>query len=299
MKYTLGLDIGGTTIKGGIVTPRGNVIKTVSVPTQAKRGREYFLKNINRVITLLGAHTVSAIGVGCPGALDPYRGIVQTPHNIPLRYFPLRDYLHKKYHRRVVLDNDANAFTLAEAVFGAGKNYRMVVGLTLGTGVGGGIVINRTIEHGRGNAGELGHMTIAMNGLRGNDGHIGCLEEYLRGEPMKKLRRKLGLASYSSKDLRALARQRKRAAIAYWKVFGMYCGVGCASIIRALDPNIIVLGGKISKAFPYFRCTLLKAITEHTNVSPPPIHRAKLGDHAGIIGAALLTQSQKQKIKET
>lgn len=289
MKHTIGIDIGGTNIKGGIVTKRGKVIKAVSIPSGARRGRERFLKNICRCIDLLGTKNVRAIGVGCPGALDPYRGIVQTPHNIPLKYFPLRDYLQKLYHRRVVLDNDANAFTLAEAMYGAGKKYRSVVGLTLGTGVGGGIVINKTIEHGRSNAGELGHIILAINGPRSNHGHSGCLEEYLRGTPMHTIQRKLGLLKYNHKDIERLARQRKRNARTYWKEFGRYLGIGIVSFIHVLDPDTIILGGSISNAFPLFRASMMETIRARAFIPPPPIRRAALGNTAGIIGAALLT----------
>lgn len=292
MKYTLGIDIGGTTIKGGIVSERGAVIKSASIPAHAKRGQQPFLHALDRIITLLGTKKIRAIGIGCPGPLDPFRGIIISPGNIPLRDFPLRAYLMRRYRKRVVIDNDANAFTLAEATYGAGKHHRSVIGLTLGTGVGGGIVINKTIEHGRGNGGELGHVTLKMDTPRGHNRDIGCLQEHLRGEPMQKYARKLGIASYSLKELYLLGRRRKRAVTAYWKMFGFYCGIGIASLIHVIDPDMIVIGGQIGKAFSLFRKSMFETVRDRTIFDPPPIRRSVLGDNAGIIGAALLTKQK-------
>ncbi|MDO8581534.1 MAG: ROK family protein [bacterium] len=286
----IGLDIGGTTIKGGLVTKRGVVSKRASIPSNARRGQARFVENIERCIELLGVENVDAIGVGCPGPLNPFRGIIIAPPNIPLRNFPLREYLARRYHLPVVVDNDANAFTLAEAMLGVGKRHRSVVGVTLGTGIGGGIVINKTIEHGRGNAGELGYVTLHMHGARGKNGDIGSLQEYLRGEPMEKIKKALGLSRYSAKDLEMLGRQRKRIALAYWKRFGEYLGIGIASIIHVVDPNVVVLGGSIARAFSLFRAELIETVHSRTIFSPPPIRRTLLGNDAGIIGAALLTQ---------
>ncbi len=290
MKQILGLDIGGTTIKGGLVTKRGVVTKRASIPSNARRGQARFVENIERCIDLLGVENVEAIGIGCPGPLNPFRGIIIASPNIPLRNFPLREYLARRYHLHVTVDNDANAFTLAEALLGAGKRYRSVVGLTLGTGIGGGIVIDKAIEHGRGNAGELGYVTLHLHGVRGKNGDVGSLQEYLRGEPMEKIKRTLGLSRYSVKDIEMLGRQRKRTALAYWKRFGEYLGIGIASVVHVLDPDVIVLGGSIARAFSLFREELTATVRHRTIFPPPPIRRSALGNDAGIIGAALLTQ---------
>lgn len=292
MQYTLGIDIGGTNIKGGVVTPQGKIIKSISIPAEAQRGKKKFLDNIYRCIDLCDPKKVSAIGIGCPGPLDHVNGIILTPPNIPLKKFPLRIILQKRFHLPVIIDNDANAFTLAEATYGAGKSYRSVVGMTLGTGVGGGIVINKMIEHGRGNAGELGYVTLSMQGPRGQLGDRGSLQEYLRGKSNAMLLKKLGLLNTSSKELDVLARKRKRQARAYWDVFGRRLGIGLASIIHVLDPDVIILGGKISKSFLLFRSSTITTLRDRTIIPPPPIRRALLGDHAGMIGAALLTQKQ-------
>ncbi len=289
-KYILGIDIGGTNLKGGIVTHHGKVIKVASIPSEAQQGQERFLAAFHRLITLLGTTNVQSIGIGCPGPLDAKRGVIISPPNIPLKNFPLRAYCARRYHLRTTIDNDANAFVLAEAIYGEGKKYRSVIGLTLGTGVGGGIVINKTIEHGRGNAGEFGFVTLAMDGPRGRAGDRGSLQEYLRGEPMWMLRKKLGLGTYSSKAIERLGRRRKRKALQYWKIFGERLGIGIASMVHVLDPDIIVLGGKISKAFPFFKKSLLAEVHDRTIFPPPPIRPTTLGDHAGIIGAALLAQ---------
>lgn len=290
MKHILGIDIGGTNLKGGIVTRHGKVIKAISIPSDAQKGREQFLAALHRVVSLLGVTHVRAIGIGCPGPLDTKRGIIISPPNIPLKNFPLRAYCSRRYHLRTTIDNDANAFVLAEAIHGEGKRYRSVMGVTLGTGVGGGIVIDKRIEHGRGNAGELGFVTLAMDGPRGRAGDVGSLQEYLRGESMLALRKKLGLGAYSSKAIERLGRRHKRGALQYWKIFGMRLGIGVATMVHVLDPDIIVLGGKISNAFPFFRKSLIETVRDRTIFSPPPIRQAKLGDHAGMIGAALLTQ---------
>lgn len=287
----LGLDIGGTNIKGGVVTTKGRVVRSVSIPSDTKRGAKKFLAALARAIELLNPKDCSALGLGCPGPLDQKRGLILETPNLPLHNFPIRQYCAQRYHLPTTIDNDANAFVLAEATYGAGKRCRSVVGLTIGTGIGGGIVINKIIERGRGNAGELGYVHLSMGGPRGRLGDRGTLQEYLRGKGQKTLLQKLKLQDYPSKNLELLARKStKNAARRYWHIFGERLGLGLATIVHVLDPDIIVLGGQISKAFSLFRPSLYETLKERAIFTPPRVVRGHLGDHAGIIGAALLTQ---------
>jgi len=180
----------------------------------------------------------------------------------------------------ITIDNDANVFTLAEAILGAGKKYQNVIGLTLGTGVGGGIVINKKIYHGRGNAGELGYLLQNQSGPRGQLGENGALQEFIRAGVLIK-NKKITVA--------ALAREHNPRANKIWQEFGSHLGYALASISHIFDPDVIILGGQIAKAWPRFYSSLQKSLNKNCILPKTPIiKRAALGDSAGVIGAALL-----------
>ncbi len=287
-RNVLGLDIGGTSIKAGFFPHLGRrVLAWQTIPT-AKTKPAFWRNLVDLIAWYRERYDVRAIGVGCPGPLNLARGVVLQTSHLPLHNFPLRAKLTQATKLPVALDNDANAFTLAEATYGAGQGYDNVVALTLGTGVGGGIVFQGRLYHGRSNAGELGYLLKNPRGPRGPGGEQGALQEYAKASALLATARRRGL---KLPNVAALAHDRTPAAAATWREFGAALGYALASLTHVLDPDVIVIGGQISKVWSRFAPRLHQALRHNCVFTPPPVVRAGLGDQAGVIGAALLTKN--------
>ncbi len=275
MKHAIGVDIGGTSIRAGLVAENGKILKKCVVNTEAKLGRKRVIDNIFRAIEAVGTKNISAIGVGCPGPFkDMKKGIIGKTPNLPLNGVNLRQAIGKRFKKKVFIDNDANCYVLGEATFGAARNAKVVSGLTLGTGLGGGIVIGGKIFHGRGNAGEIGHTFLNED------------FEYYLGE--KGVQRLCG--SFKVKDsieLFNLANRGSRAAKEIWARYGRILGVLIVDIVHTLDPDIIVIGGGISKSWKHFSRPMQQEIKLRAKFPTGRIVRAKSTD-SGILGAAQL-----------
>lgn len=270
-KYILGIDLGGSNTKFGLVTRKGNLLKSEQVETP--KSRQKIIELLVEII-MSRKNKIAKVGLGLPGPLDLKNGKFLTTMNLPLSNIPIVKILKQKIKLPIKIDNDANCFTLAESIIGAGKKYQTVVGLTLGTGVGGGIVINKKIFHGRGIAGELGHQFIDFKNKADLESFIGA--------------RILNLAPESYQLLEKLALKKDKGALKFWKNLGLTLGFGLVNLIYTLDPDIIILGGKQAMAFKYFSPEMMKTIKKYCLTKPPPIVKSKLIDKGGIIGAALL-----------
>ena len=292
-KYAIGLDVGGTKIHAIIAewdkdfldtrkTPK--IIQSRRIAVQSKKSAERFFSEItgeiSRLIKEFGKNDIARVGVGIAGPLSRDK-VILNPLNLPFKNFPILKNLKEKFGPRVYVDNDANCFAWAEHLFGAAAAASSSVGITLGTGLGGGIVLDLNGESilydgYHGSAGEVGHMII--------DGKK-TFEELCSSR-----------ARHLWKDGNALRVQRlaesgdKKAQEAY-KEYGFWLGVGIANIINTLNPQIIVIGGSISKAWEFFEEDM-RASRERYIISPlakkTKIVRAKLGDDAGALGAAYL-----------
>ncbi|HII29934.1 TPA: ROK family protein [Candidatus Woesearchaeota archaeon] len=280
----LGVDIGGSHIGAGLL--RGcSTIRKASVEAD-KRDAACFFNSVVAAIRRVFNSRVTAIGVGCPGPLDWNKGVIVAPRNLPLRNFMLRERLESIFKVRVAVDNDASCAVLAEAVYGAGKGKAVVAGLTLGTGVGGGLVIKSEVYHGAGNASEFGHTSIGYNGRRCNCGSRGCIEEYASSRGIVRTAKSHGLRVESPKELYRLALKGNKKAVGVFRETGFYLGVAVANIINCLSPDIIVVGGKVSGSWRFFHKSLKEAAYSRS-FSKPPIVKAELVD-AGILGSGLI-----------
>jgi glucokinase len=267
----LGIDVGASFTKFGLVTKQGKLLKFEQTATpQTKK------KIINFLIDIIKPYQsrISGVGLGLPGRVDIKLGKIIAMSNLPLANLPIVGLIKQRINLPIKIDNDARCFTLAESLIGSGKNYSTVIGLTLGTGVGGGIVIDRQLFYGRGNAGEIGHQFIDYKKAKD-------LEDYLGAGRLK-------LTSVDYQSLEKLASQNNRTALKFWNNLGLTLGFGCLNLIHAFDPDIIILGGKQTRAFGLFYPAMLKIINKYCLVKPPKIVKSKLIDWAGIIGAALL-----------
>ncbi len=283
MAYTIGVDVGGTNIKAGLIR-NNKVIKKITLETQANKDKNVVIRNILSSIEKLMCSNVSAVCVGCPGPLNYKSGLICNTPNIPLQGVNLKKVIEKRFRKRVYIDNDANCFALAEAVLGGGKEDSVIVGLTLGTGLGSGLVINKEVYHGKCFATEIGHTTINFNGSKSRCGNDGCLESYVSIRGI--LSRAKAFRVRGVKELSDMAASGNKKALAIWEETGFYLGVGIANIINVLDPDIIVIGGKISNAWPYFN-KKMKETAKKRALFGCKIVKSKLKD-AGILGADLL-----------
>ena len=193
-KYLVGVDLGGTNIGAGALAEdgSGDVVALRSEPTRADQGAESVVDRMVRMIDTVIAETIAqtgakrddviGIGVGAPGPLDRERGIVVTTPNLGWTNYPLRDVIAERTRLPVRIDNDANCATLGEWWLGAAKGASNVIGMTIGTGIGGGVIVGGRLYHGSSDvAGEIGHATIDINGRRCKCGNYGCLEAYASG----------------------------------------------------------------------------------------------------------------------
>jgi len=287
MKYIIGVDIGGTNIRAGLIL-NNKIIKKTEVKTETSKGKNAVIENIVKAVNSVMTKNVAGIGIGSPGPLDHKKGIIINPKNIPFKNINLKVILEKKFRVPVFVDNDANCFTLGEALYGSGKKHNCVIGLTIGTGVGGGIVINKKIFHGRMNAGELGHTSINFNGIKSKCGNIGCLEEYVSARGIMRIAK--GMKAKTPLDVYELALKGNKKAIKVFEKMGFYLGIGVVNFVNIFDPDVIIIGGGISNAWKFFSKSVKETVKERAYVNKNPIIVKSKLKHAAILGAASLVK---------
>ncbi|HUY28840.1 MAG TPA: ROK family protein [Candidatus Binataceae bacterium] len=310
-RYVIGLDMGGTNIRCAAVSPAGRVLMLRRAPSKAGDRAPAVASNIAAQIRALiesarrrGLGAPRAIGVAVPGPLDVYRGVVMTaPHVKAWRSFPLRARLEAELGMRVAIENDANAWALGEFWCGAARGRRDVVLLTLGTGVGGGLIVGGKIVHGRsGMAGELGHVTVEPDGLQCDCGARGCVEAYASSSGMRamvamRLRARAPIpaeyldagGNFSVRRMTARARAHDRLALEVFASAGRYLGIALASLLNIFNPDLVVIGGGVAGALPYMRKAMhaeVRARAFTAIAAQAKIVRAALGPIGGVVGAA-------------
>src|SRR5688572_3865616 len=246
-RLIIGVDAGGTKIRAGAVTKRGKILTSTKILTETARGRSIVLKNIVNSVRQVWSKDVKAIGVGIAGIVDHKKGIYRQGPNFPTAFknVPVAALLRKAFKVPVTVDNDVHCFTLAEAKFGAAKRFSSVVGLTLGTGVGGGIVIDGKLYRGRNNAaGEFGHATIGFgqNAVCGC-GRRGHLEAFASGSAMRKLYKTASGVTMEPLEIELAAKAGNAKAKKVVAVMADAFAEGLAGIIHSFNPDIIVVGG--------------------------------------------------------
>ncbi len=311
-KLAIGIDVGGTFIKAGLVNRRGQVIARIREETGVGEGLEnQVLPKILSVVHRLEQFTgrrgeIAGVGLGIAGLIHLRQGRVLTSPNISgWQNFPLRKSLVKRINVPVFLENDANAAALGEKWVGAARNTKTFCFLTLGTGVGGGLVFEGKIWHGAdGLAGEVGHMTIHPDGARCNCGNRGCLEAYASLTALRRMvweaiasgkKTRLSMDSredsLSGESVYQAAQKGDRLARAVFQRMGSNLGLGIANLINLLNPEMVVLGGGLSAAWKFFIPALrleLKNRAFAASAKEVRIVRATAGEDAGILGAAYI-----------
>ncbi|UCG15955.1 MAG: ROK family glucokinase [Phycisphaerales bacterium] len=310
-QYAIGVDLGGTTVRIALVNHEGHVRHAESYRSQATRGPEPLMDDMAAwILEVIDAgratrDDVVGVGIGSPGPLSPSRGIVFKAANLPgWVNVPLCRAMRERTGLPTVMDNDGNLAAFGEYWAGAGKGVENIVMLTLGTGIGAGVVVNGELLHGHfENAGELGHTIVVPDGRRCSCGQRGCLEQYAsaanvgkrvaeairNGEPS----RLAGLVeegvTFGSRKVVEAAGEGDVLAARIWDEACYYLAIACVNIQHAYNPSRIVMAGGMSKAGAF----LVEAVRRHFKLltwdlhdDSPDIRIAVLGDDAGVIGAA-------------
>ncbi len=309
----IGIDLGGTNIAVGVVDEQGNILRKGSTPTLMPRPYAPIIADMAKVTldTLkqsgYSLDDVAAIGVGVPGVADPETGMIPFCTNLSWHDVPFREEFHKYIDKPLFIDNDATVAGLAESVAGVSAGAKSSVFLTLGTGVGGGIVIGGKPYSGDHHVGsELGHFIVEMDGELCTCGMRGCFERYASATALIRDGRRalerhpdslIGkLCGHDPERIEAktiidAARESDPVALKVFRRYAHYVAIGIVNIINFIDPEIVVLGGGVSKAGDFLLSAVREALPPMIFFKTLPYARvqlAKLGSDAGIIGAAML-----------
>ena len=290
----IGIDLGGTKIEGILLNKNGKELKRKRIPTNRENGYNSILARIVSLINSLkkDSNIKVSIGVCTPGAISPNSGVMKNSNTKCLIGKPLKDDLESNLKQTIIMENDANCFALAESLMGAGLKYNTVFGVIMGTGVGGGIIINGRIHHGRHFiAGEWGHHAIEKNGRSCYCGNSGCVEAYISGPALENRWTELTGNQQTMENIIPCYNDEKfRDIYVTWKSdFLKYFGRSLGNLINILDPDAIVLGGGLSNIeFLYEEGIKSVYNSVFSDVIDTPILKNKLGDSSGVLGAALL-----------
>lgn len=310
--YVIGIDLGGTKICGALADLDGNILIKKTIATEANVGEQHILNRIISAIKDLKTEgkvadsEVKSIGIGSPGPMDSVKGTIIEASNLPFRNFNLVKPISEKFNVPTYLQNDANVAALGEHLLGAGKGTNNMVYITVSTGIGGGAIINGKLYSGSTcNALEIGHTTIVPNGPKCNCGNYGCIEAVASGTAIAKRAKealergeKTSLSQYENVTSFEVFKEEKNGDKISKDILDEalnYLGIGIANVVNTFDPEMIVIGGGVSKGgkivFDAVRKVVkersLKAMADNCRIEP-----AKLGGDAGVAGAVALALSE-------
>ena len=293
IEFGIGVDLGGTNLRAAAIDRTGHLLdKPISVDTNYHGGREAVISDIVNAVTTLKQQFASArlagVGIGVPGFIRLREGFITNSNNLPyLENFPVRDEIEKRLGTPIILENDANAAALGETWQGAGRDVDSLVLLTLGTGIGGGIVIDGRLRLGPlSAAGEIGHQTVMPNGPLCACGNPGCLEVIAAGPAIARA------AGYPDTESAATAARNgdPRAQQAFREA-AFYLGIAAANLVTALHPDALLFSGGMSELVDLLLMPVRAAVNERVRMFPADgvaVRRAAAGPNAGLLGALAL-----------
>ena len=302
-KFIIGIDLGGTNLKIALLDLKYKIRDKEVLSTRRlgnKKGlTTAIVSAINSIIenNKLSKSNILGVGMGLPGPIDAERGIVHFFPNIPgFREVNLKNILEKKLRMRVFLDNDAKLMALAEHRLGSARSFKNVLCLTLGTGVGGGLIIGGRLYRGFNNASaEVGHIPLNEKGPACNCGGSACLEAYIGNNRITKYARRLFKRGISLEELSAKAKNNDTLALRIWHRIGEQLGIALAGVVNLLNLDAIVIGGGVANAGPVLFDKVSQALKERA-MSVQSKHvkvlQAALGSNAGLIGAAIAVRER-------
>jgi glucokinase len=296
--YSIGVDLGGTNLRVAAISDEGRVLDKVSIPAVYTAGPEHVASDITNIISSIrsriGASGLRGVGIGVPGFIDIEKGIVVGSANLPgFEGFPVRDAIQDKLGTTILLENDANAAALGEMWIGAGRDVKDLILITLGTGIGGGIVVGGRVLHGHlGMAGEIGHMTVYPEGNPCGCGNCGCLEKHASATAIAAMGRMMHFGDrITAEGVYDLAKQGNERAILIFEAVGRALGVALANLINLFNFPLYLLTGGPLPAWDMFAPTMFHEIKTRSLTykrTGTRVEKAVLGGDAGLFGAAYL-----------
>jgi fructokinase len=291
--FRIGIDLGGTKIEGIALDAEGKELFRKRIETQRELGYRHILNRIKELHNELAVQIKNrphTLGMGAPGVVSPRSGLVKNSNTVCLIGQPMKTDLENLLGRKIEIQNDANCFAMAEALHGAGRGKKLVFGVIMGTGCGGGIVHNGEVIVGaQGIAGEWGHASIDPNGPQCYCGQRGCVETYISGNgAAARYAEKFGVKK-SFPEIEKNFYAGEPQAVEFMKIFFGNFGRALANLIAVLDPDVIVLGGGVSNFDALYTeggAEVAKFV--FSDSLETPIVKNQLGDSAGVIGAALI-----------
>ncbi|HPB67530.1 MAG TPA: ROK family protein [Candidatus Omnitrophota bacterium] len=303
-KIIIGIDVGGTNTKCGLVDRRGQVLARARVDTRKYISKKSLLFSaiVDTVESLVrkspgGRADILGVGMGLPGLIDTENGVVKILPNIPgWRNVPLKRMMEDKLGLPVRIENDVNPITLGEWKYGAGIGCRNLVCMTLGTGVGSGLILDNRLYRGEGfAAGEIGHMPLGRKGPSCNCGGYACFERYVGNAVLLKNARKLFRdKTMTLEQVSCLASRKDRKALAFWRETAVMIGDALTGVVNLLNPKMIIIGGGVANAHRFLFKTIsdtIRARAMTVQGAMFKIKRAQLGDDAGLLGARVLVDN--------
>ena len=308
----VGVDVGGTKVLAGVVTGNGAVVSTARRSTPGRRVEPATVEDamVEAVLEVADGAAIAAVGVAAAGFVDQAGERVMFAPHLPWRGEPVRAHLQQRWGAPVVLDNDANCAAVGEWTYGAARGTHSALMVTLGTGIGGAVLLDGAVHRGRnGMAGEFGHMQVAPGGHACECGGSGCWEQYSSGNALVRFARaRIGqeatsLTAACAGEPEALtgpmvteaAVRGDALATAAFVEVGTWLGVGIANLVAAFDPDCVVVGGGVSDAGDLLlgpaRAALAESLVGAAHRVIPPVHQAQLGPEAGLVGAAALARA--------
>jgi len=296
--YSIGVDLGGTNLRVAAVDASGQVLDRISEHVDYKVGPDRVICEIVRVIKNVRSRVALAelcgVGIGVPGFIDIDTGVLEGAANLPgFQAFPVRDEIQNALGIPIILENDANAAALGEMWMGAGRNVKDLMLITLGTGVGGGIVVDGKVLHGcHGMAGEIGHMTVFPDGNPCGCGNCGCLEKHASATAIAAMGRMMHFGEdVTSKQVYDLAVAGNRNAKMVFEAVGRALGIALANVINLFNFPLYLLSGGPLPAWEFFAPAMFKEVERRSFTwtrNGTRIEKALLGADAGLFGAAYL-----------
>jgi glucokinase len=294
--------MGGTNLRAAAITEDGKMIEKIAGSTAMQAGPDAIVADMVRSIQALqarlGAADLAGVGVGVPGFINMQAGVIAGwAQNPSFNGYPMRDRIEQSLGTKVILENDANSAALGETWMGAGRGVQDLVLLTLGTGIGGGIIIGGRILHGaQGMAGELGHITVSPNGNPCGCGNRGCVEKHASATAIGAMARLMNLGpSLTAEDVYNLAVGGNERALAIFQSMGEALGIAIAGLINIFNFPLYLLSGGPIPAWRFFAPAMLEEVKRRSftymatsQTTPTRIEPAKLGNEAGLYGAAYL-----------
>lgn len=305
-KFIIGVDLGGTNLKVALLNTKYKVLAKQTLSTQRFKNKENLIsalqQSINKVIETnkLKKSDILGIGLGLPGPVDNKLGIAHFFPNIPgFREVNLKSILQKKLNLPVFLDNDAKLMCLAEYNFGRGQGFNNVLCLTLGTGVGGAVILDKRLYRGANNAaGEIGHIPLNEKGPVCNCGGNACLEAYIGNNRIAKLAKFKFKRDIFLEELSALAKAGNKQALSIWLEVGRHLGIVLSGIVNLLNLDAIIIGGGVANSGKILFDKVRKTIKQRAmsiQARHVKIFKAKLGSSAGLVGAAIMVKEALKK----